>query len=157
MFIIMSLQKAEWNLWEYGSHLSALWLVFFFLTAVCRQRDPARNGGLVQLMCETLIVGSFAKLFYLQFAHSLVFVYVLCLLSLSLYLFFLPAWNECKWVLQKPFSNSKGPWVGSAASISGIPTDSTIKVKTDHIILENNCLSVIRGIGCLLCKASQLY
>lgn len=60
--------------------ISVLCDTFFFLTAVCRQRDPCEIGGLVQLMGETLIVSSFAKLFCLQFAHSLVFVYVLCLL-----------------------------------------------------------------------------
>lgn len=56
-------------------------------------------GGSVQLMGETLIVSSFAKLFCLQFARSL----SLCLCSLplpplSLYLAFLP---RMKWMLMR--------------------------------------------------------
>ena len=55
-----------------------------------RQQDPCEAGGLVQLMGETLIVSSFAKLFCLQFAHLLSLCLCSLPLPLSLYLSFLP-------------------------------------------------------------------
>lgn len=90
-----------------------------------------------QLMGETLIVSSFAKLFCDQFAHSV----SLCLRSLPLYRAPPPPWNGCKWELQISQIWGVREW---AERLPLVASTATRVLKITNDIVQNNCLSVIK-------------